>query len=473
MLDTVRARNLSCYGYHRQTTPFLTDFASDNTLFENAFSPAEWTPTSHASIFTGTYPWVHQTGRKSSKLHPQLETLAEVLQSDGYETVGFSSNTYISPVFEFDRGFDTFLFNSSAFGEPFSDGVPIQQMRQSIDSATFPGEAWQALKYIRNNDGSLVQTFGNWIVKKLNKRGVFSQADSGAQKANSFVRDWLRRRDDDQPFFLFINYMEGHTPYQAPDQYLADFGDPSDDRGWESLDRFFADTDGDLDPTASRLQDLYDGSISYLDAQLRELTESIDEYADDETLIIITGDHGEAFGEHDIYGHTAGLYNEITRVPLLIRDPARKKETSSEPVSIQWIMPTLLERIGLSLPEYCVDASLFESSNPPVVGDTKALDLSVDIPDSIGHLTQPARFCVDDEWKLISGVDSDYSELYMISDEEETEDCFSRYPDRVSEYRNRLSAEIERFPDLSESYSGQVSIDSETSQQLKELGYVE
>ncbi|MFC6795403.1 hypothetical protein ACFQFH_15145 [Halobaculum halobium] len=80
---------------------------------------------------------------------------------------------------------------------------------------------------------------------------------------------------------------------------------------------------------------------------------------------------------------------------------------------------------------------------------------------------------MDDEWKLISGVDSDYSELYMISDEEETEDCFSRYPDRVSEYRNRLSAEIERFPDLSESYSGQVSIDSETSQQLKELGYVE
>jgi len=118
VLDAVRAQNLSLYGHTRETTPFLESLTDESVLYEHAYSPANWTPASHGSMFTGTYPWVHGTGFSSNVLHPNLPTLAECLSEVGYRTLAFSNNVRVSPTFGFDRGFDKFAFNQRAYGEP-------------------------------------------------------------------------------------------------------------------------------------------------------------------------------------------------------------------------------------------------------------------------------------------------------------------------------------------------------------------
>lgn len=471
VLDTVRARNLSCYGYERRTTPFLEGFARENVVAERAYAPSEWTPTSHASLFTGSYPWVHQTGRESNRLAPGMTTLAGTLSEVGYETVGFSNNTYVSPTFDFDRGFDTFEFNSAAFGEPFDDGVPVQEIRKHVDGAKRM-QVLGALEYVHESDGSLVPTFGNWLYKKAFDLGVVTPSDSGSEQALEFVDRWLQGRKSGQPFFLFLNLMEGHTPYQAPGKHRDRFDPPTDRVGWEDLGGFYSGNVENQDGELMSLLDRYDGSISYLDSVLRRLSTLLAERnAIDDTMVIITGDHGEHFGEHDLYGHVAGLYNELIRVPLLVRTPNGRSDEISEPVSIQWLMPTVLKLAGAQLPEHCVDTSLFADETPPVFAETRPLELEVQIPREVSRLESKARACIQDGCKLVTAVDGTYHELYEIDDLSESDDVSSARSETVEEYREQLSQKVRSSNPVS--HEDDIAMDEGTREQLERLGYLE
>jgi len=108
-MDAVRAAHLSCYGYHRKTSPNIDKLARQGILFENAFSAAEWSYPSHASIFTGKYPSYHKTLGKNIRLHKENTTIAEILDSNGYQTFGVTSNMLLSPTNGFSKGFQNYV----------------------------------------------------------------------------------------------------------------------------------------------------------------------------------------------------------------------------------------------------------------------------------------------------------------------------------------------------------------------------
>lgn len=462
VLDTVRARNLSCYGYERETTPKLD--AMDLVRFENAFAPANATVPSHASLFTGSYRSIHQTTFDNKILNPDLPTLAERLSANGYRTLGFSNNIHVSSLFEFDRGFDELKFNKGAYCEPFG-GVPWQLIRQHIESDTFPERVAEILRYVHESDGSLPRTVASWLYKKGTEAGLVDRGDRGAKNAHEYLRSAVPT--DSQPFFIFFNLMEGHMPFLAPDEHLNRF-DPAVERNvWGEYAGLHERTVADSDRIVRGLLDKYDGCISYLDTVVARMVTTLREHGLlENTYLFILGDHGEAFGEHGIYGHTGGLYNEISRVPLLVRPPGGvDDECISYPVSIQWIMPTVLREAGISLPDRCVSQHLFDQPEIPVVFESSGIGVDAEHPE-IDRYFEEMRGGVHDGQKLIAG--ETWEELYALSDYTE------RNP-RTDEHElgASISSEIARYEPTERSveYSDQ-ELSAETQEQLRKLGYM-
>ena len=272
VLDTVRARNLSCYGYERKTTPNLDDM--DIVRFKNAFAPANATVPSHASLFTGSYRSIHQTTFDNKMLNPNLPTLAELLSANGYQTLGFSNNIHVSSLFNFDRGFDELEFNEGAYGEPFG-GVPLQLIRQHIEGDTIPERMIEIIQYIRESDGSFPRTTASWLYKKATEAKIVTWGDRGAQKAYKYLDSSLP--SDDQPFFMFFNLMEGHMLFLAPDQYLNRF-DPGIERNvWGNFEELHEHSIKDSDRIVGGLFDKYDGCISYLDTVVDRMVTNLRE----------------------------------------------------------------------------------------------------------------------------------------------------------------------------------------------------
>jgi arylsulfatase A-like enzyme len=266
---------------------------------------------------------------------------------------------------------------------------------------------------------------------------------------------------------MFFNLMEGHMPFLAPDEYLKRF-DPDVERNvWGDYEGLHERTVQDSDRIVDGLLDKYDGCISYLDSVVdRMITILRDRGVLDDTYLFILGDHGEAFGEHGIYGHTGGLYNEITHVPLLVRPPGGADEKSiTRPVSVQWIMPTILNEVNMDIPDRCVDQHLFERSKVPVVFESSGLGIDANHPD-IERFFEEMRGGIHDEQKLIAG--ETWEEVYALSDRMETKPLSESQ--KIGEV---IEAEIARYDptERREVYSDQ-ELTSGTQEQLRKLGYM-
>ncbi|HUZ47949.1 MAG TPA: sulfatase-like hydrolase/transferase [Terriglobia bacterium] len=314
-LDTVRADHLSSYGYSRETTPHLDQFAQQGVLFENAIAPASWTLASHASIFTGLLP--HQQGADwTVPLGPGPHTLAEVLRSRGYETAGFTANTYCEKVWGLGRGFETYNDNNDS-------------LRQNL-AQTFVGEA-------------MVQP----LYQDLCRYDVFYRRD--ARQLNGSIFRWFRRRTK-RPYFLFINYFDAHDPYLSWGSYNHRFGRIS-----TSLVRS-VHLEADRRKASERLSaseqasvvSAYDNCLAYLDDQVGHLLETLRQSPGwQNTIVIITSDHGEEFGEHGYYGHGYDLYREVLHVPLIIAGPGVPQGVRIEHlVGIRELFSTVLDMAG-------------------------------------------------------------------------------------------------------------------------------
>lgn len=471
VLDTVRAKNLSVYGYDRDTTPFFEEFSEQSITYERAYSPAPWTTPSHASMFTGTYVAEHQTDRDNERLTPDFPTLAELLGKHGYETVGFSNNAHVSPDFEFDRGFDTFVFNGESYNEPLDGGVSVSQIRSNVEDGPFHRQAAEAVRYVRENDGSLTKTGLNWLYRKGVEAGIFSSSDRGATSTNLFVEEFLDDRSD-EPFFMFLNYMEGHAPYQAPDRYQYRYNEDPSVSDWWPQEKYFAQQADDQERKVSDLLDQYDGCIRYLDAMLEELVETLKRRdCLDDTLIVVTSDHGEAFGEWGLYEHKAGVYNELTRVPLFIKTTEQRSELRDEPVSCRWLFPTLLRAGGVSVPDHAVDADLLSQDRRPVVAESEGLPYGDDVFESSlpRKFASPHQGYVDGTQKLIR-YETDDVELYDLEDE--SADAAIEDDDRKAQLCERLEAILpDRNRTARSDADREVEIADETLEHLHELGY--
>ena len=276
-IDTLRADHLGCYGYDRPTSPFLDSIAEAGTRFADPVAPAAWTKPSTGTILTGLYPSRHGALYHGSTLRlPEGErTLAEGFQDAGYVTAGFVSNPNIKKVFDFDRGFDVF------FDSPVEDTLTLACIRGTY--------------------------FGRMLMDLL--RHQFNwKYENDVLSMNRHVLAWLRENGD-RRFFLYVHYIDPHIPYDPPAEYRKDF-----DR-----DHGFVISNKRKELVG---KDRYDAEIRYTDDGVRELVDGLKEAgAWDDTVFIVTSDHGEEFFEHGVLGHGFSLHREVVGVPLIFHGP--------------------------------------------------------------------------------------------------------------------------------------------------------
>jgi arylsulfatase A-like enzyme len=318
VLDTVRAQNLSLYGYARDTTPALRKFAKSCTLFERAVSTAPWTLPSHASMFTGRCPGGLSAGW-GTPLNDTYPTVAEMFREQGYATAGFVANLdYCCRQFGLNRGFTHY------------DDFPLSLGEMALCS-------------------NLVRTATDL---NMARRLVNYHDELNRKPADMVNRQFLRWLDanNQRPFFAFINYFDAHSPYLPPPSF-SKFGAPRGKDHYEYMrDRWLRIGQLDmqeLSPMQVQAElDAYDGAIAYQDDQLANLLEDL-RARDllDNTLVIITSDHGEQFGEHRLFGHGNSLYMTLLHVPLLFRFPRRVPAglNLSQPVSLVDLAATIVD----------------------------------------------------------------------------------------------------------------------------------
>lgn len=306
-LDTLRADHLGCYGYARPTTPNLDRFATSAMLFERCTSVSSYTLPTHASLLTGLLPYGHGAIRPEQLLDTTATpTLARVLADRGYVTAAFTSGGFLSDEYGFAAGFDRYgqidpITTEDATTEGRNPTLQMLRARNSLDAA------------------------GGWIDEHAAER-----------------------------WFVFVHSFVTHE-YLAPAEDLASF-----DRGGRATpgrdvvayllnEEWFASppTEGDV----ARIVDRYDAALHYADRRLGAFLDRLERAGRlDDTIVVVTADHGEELFEHGSLRHSATLYQEQLHVPLLVRVPRRFLDAAprriAEPISQADVMPTLLELLG-------------------------------------------------------------------------------------------------------------------------------
>jgi arylsulfatase A-like enzyme len=283
VLDAVRAEDLSVYGYGRSTTPNLERLAERAVVFDHAVSTAPWTLPSHASIFTGHYP--HEMSADwEAPLDDTYPTLAERLRDRGYLTGAFFGNEiYGPPELGLSRGF-----------------IHYKSRKLNLEGVLGTSRlGW----YLEGGFNALTHTY--MVPGRRN-----------AAEINRLLLNWLPEPGS-RPFFVFLNYMDAHQPYDPPAPYDLKFSlsePPTRVSEGERLSEI----------EIRGMRDAYDGAISYEDMQLGVLFRELQRRGQlSNTLVVVTADHGEEFGEHGWFSHGNGLYLPSLHVPLLISFPGR------------------------------------------------------------------------------------------------------------------------------------------------------
>jgi arylsulfatase A-like enzyme len=336
VLDTVRASCLSLYGHSRPTTPNLERLARRGVVFTEARSTAPWTSPAHASLMTGRWASELSVGPEVP-LDGTFPTLAEVLGREGYATAGFVGNIYYcNALYGIGRGFARY--------EDAYENQTISLFETAWNSG-LGRQCIEILGYSTKLDDGVT------LLRKT------------AEMLNRDVLGWLDRRPADRPFFAFINYYDAHRPHilrGGPELRFGMATLPMEEQ--VEIDRRYQDlaagkpTPPDLDPRKISIEgvdlchDSYDSSIAYLDHQVGLLLDEIDRRGLlENTLVIVTADHGEELGERGLITHGASVYRQEVHVPLVVIPPSRSStnQVVKEPVSLREVPATVAEWTNL------------------------------------------------------------------------------------------------------------------------------
>ncbi|WZO97122.1 sulfatase-like hydrolase/transferase [Isosphaeraceae bacterium EP7] len=328
VLDTVRADRLSLHGADRETTPNLARLAEQGVTFNEARSAAPWTYPSHASLFTGRWPRELRIADERP-LDSTFPTMAEYLGAHGYATAGFIANTYYcNSWFGLNRGF--------AHYEDYYEANVVVSIDESLRCSAI---GRRIIKAVCTLDGS--------------RPGAHFETKDAAHINHSFL-SWLDKpRPKGAPFFAFLNYMDAHDPYSAEREDGKHFGavpeSPEEEefvRAWHLAPKKV------LNPRQVDLvRDRYDDCIHSLDEQLGHLLDDLKTRGlMEKTLIVVTSDHGEGFGEHGLFLHGHSVYSQETHVPLLIVGPGVQPRNLDvdQPVSTRDVAATVVDRLKIA-----------------------------------------------------------------------------------------------------------------------------
>ncbi len=306
VVDTLRSDHLGCYGYQRDTSPNIDQFARENALYMNAYSSSSWTKPAAASIYTGLLSKNHKTMTKEDKLPDELVTLAELLRENGYHTIAISAHGFIgTPSYGLDQGFDELIMLS-----------------KERDPVTGPI--------------------------------VFS--DKVNERIFDFYSEYLNQKER-KPFFLLVWTVDPHAPYTPCENVKNLFSinqyTPIDTYTYNI--KFLRELrTGNIRPTPSQIEYIktrYDQEIYFNDNSFGVLLDKMKEHGIyDESLIIFTSDHGEEFFEHGGFGHGQSLYNEVIRIPFIIKTTSIEPGEYQERIQLNDIYPTILDILGKAEP---------------------------------------------------------------------------------------------------------------------------
>jgi len=411
-IDALRADHLSCYGYHRNTSPNIDQLAREGILFKNCFSQATWTRASHASIFFSQYVWRHKVDTFDKPLHSLSVTLAEILKNENYATAGFTGGIVVSSKYQFNEGF-----------EIFDDG---------------PLVGWE-----RCEISSYIDKLLSWLESVRNRK-----------------------------FFLFIHTYDVHDPYNPPPAYFDLYTKGPCEGKHLRTSRGIALNKLDASKLTPEETDyimaVYDGGINYVDEQLRKIFEKLDQLGiADNTIIILTADHGEAFKEHGKLGHCGKPYMEEVRVPLIIKGPGITKNRIYENyVQHIDILPTILEILNIPKRKEMQGRSIL-----PLLSDGEIEQYPRTY--SGGPTCSQGIFSLRTrEWTYIMNRDGP-GELYdRINDPRERNNIIEKTPLIAQELKKELEDFIALTSEGKPQVAEKIHIDEELKEQLKSLGYL-
>jgi arylsulfatase A-like enzyme len=451
VLDAVRQDRLSVYGHTRETTPRIAGLAEDGAVFD-AYSTATWTLPSHASLLTGLYPTENGTGhQRHLALAPENESLAEILLHSGYRTGAIVANCVWLDI---DNGF------------------------------------WQGFNYYFVDSGPSLPPVpflaGYFIKRFLPASPVFDYTPYlRAEAVSTRAINWIGENADD-PFFLFLNYMDAHDPYLPPRPYDTMWTGGKARLNFFDPPKFFEEYSNAVNAgqkTVSEkerefLLSQYDGEIAYMDGQVGRLLDTLKAAKlYDNTLIIVTSDHGEFFGEHNLLTHLAVPYQEVIRVPLIVKPAAGSEpaiEAPGTPVSLVHLYHAILESIGIEHQSGRKDFDIFRGETGPVMAE-----LHSTVAHRRGHWSGDSIYClIDKELKLLRSSNGE-AELYdILKDPGEARDLSAHLSphqtDSFERLENNLAREIEK---LNASALMPQALDAARYNRIRErvkaLGYIE
>ncbi len=327
-----RADHLSAYGYHRETSPWLNRFAEESLLFERTISPAIWAVPSRASLFTGLPPTGHGiTPNNMGKLDSRLVTMAECMGASGFDTYLFSADNTIRKRNDLGRGFKT------------NDHPRLKRWAETAKRI--------AQQKLMPKDKSTVFSQGEKKLAAMKGNVKVGIKDVGPLATKAFTK-WLDHRDSDAPWLAFISFVEPLVPRMPSRKSRKALFTRKQIKQQMATEQFRRDqllyNFGYHDFTSEDLEvinQVYDASLRDVDAASHLLVNSLAKRGVlDDTIVVITSDHGEMLGEHHRLGNIQGLYSPLVHVPLVIRYPKRLAPGRvQQAVSMLGLYPTLLD----------------------------------------------------------------------------------------------------------------------------------
>ncbi|HEY8154649.1 MAG TPA: sulfatase-like hydrolase/transferase [Myxococcota bacterium] len=408
VVDTLRRDRLGTYGNRRNTSPNLDALAKTSVQYDDWFSPSSWTTPAVASLLTSLYPTRLQIGSEASKLQEQFITLPEILRAHGYRTGAVISNTFLTARWGFAQGF-----------ESFDDNLAAEDKR----SITSPSVTDKAAAFLKLPDG--------------------------------------------RPFFLYLHYFDPHADYMGhPDSPEPSTYHGALEPGIGPLALRELAGQGRLGPEDLRFAtDLYDGEVAFTDRSLAGVLESLhSEGVFDDTLIVFTSDHGEEFLDHGNFGHARTLFDELIRVPMIIKFPRQTEgAVSTQLAGHVDLLPTILEILKIDVDH--------EISGVSVLPKERSVDDSRTIFSETNR-GQRVRAVIWKNFKLIYDMKSDGHRLFdLLRDPKETRDVQRDHQATATRLRDELRGWM-RQEEANAAAPASVEMTEDEKARLRSLGYL-
>lgn len=472
--DTVRADRLSVYGYDRPTTPRIAKWAEGARVYEEARSPGIWTLPAHASLFTGLPPESTGADERWIWLDGQHTTMSEWFGEHGYDTFAFAANTLLSADTNLVQGFDTQWNTFKGRIAPMARAMTQEKLiPRDVSNELTPG--WVPPEHGETN--------AMW------KRAVFKEA---APLISGGFLKWIDERESEEPFFAFLNLMEAHTPriptmegrrQVMDDEELIELG-LTTDAGHIALHFYNFGKHDYSDREIQAINGVYDAALVDLDNATADLFAALDERGIlDDTIVVLTADHGENLGDHHLFNHRFALYESLLHVPLIIRYPKGMKAGRVEdPVTTLDVFATLTDLAGIDTPDITSQSLLSGKRTPvsymavPLTREIKSVQRVHPDVDSAPWLRM-GHAVVEDGYKLIR-YSNDQHELFDLTiDPGELNNLYGSDPARQATLMAKIDAWNAAAPPYDETLRTEDPKTVRSNQQdlinqMKALGYV-